>query len=295
MGTRTAFYVWMMWLFSVQNSFSQSIENIRTTANNEQVIIDYDLVGDTRRAVNIRLRVKIGDAKTITATRVSGDVNQVLPGRDKRILWAALEEMGEFDAEVVAVLTIESNYYNEAKIGAQVWMKENLNQDRFKNGDLIPEAKTNAEWIQAGKNRQPAWCYHENNSNNEKKYGKLYNYWAVIDPRGLAPDGWRISTDSDWTILTNYLKGSLVAGKYIKSNSGWLDGGNGSNKSGFTALPGGYRNGDGGFFAFGYTGTWWCISSGTSRYTGRSLDNSDLITTDQVVSGSFGFSVRCIK
>lgn len=83
------------------------------------------------------------------------------------------------------------------KIGNQTWMTENLNVDNFQNGDIIPEAKTTEEWEQAGKRQQPVWCYYDYDINNGKKYGKLYNWYAVNDPRGLAPKGWHIPSDEE--------------------------------------------------------------------------------------------------
>ena len=105
-------------------------------------------------------------------------------------------------------------------IGTQVWTSKNLAVSKFRNGDAIPLAKTNAEWELAGQNYQPAWCYYENNGENGTKYGKLYNWYAVNDPRGLAPAGFHIPTDVEWTILTDYL-GVDSAGKQMKSISGW--------------------------------------------------------------------------
>jgi uncharacterized protein (TIGR02145 family) len=78
------------------------------------------------------------------------------------------------------------------KIGKQTWMAENLNVDKFRNGDLIPHIQDPEEWEQAGKNQQPAWCYYENDPENGNIYGKLYNWYAVNDPRGLAPEGFHV-------------------------------------------------------------------------------------------------------
>ena len=93
----------------------------------------------------------------------------------------------------------------EVKIGQQVWTTENLNVDKFRNGEIIPEAKSEEEWIEAGDNKKPAWCYYNNDPSNGTKYGKLYNWYAVNDPRGLAPEGWHIPSDKEWDVLTNYL------------------------------------------------------------------------------------------
>jgi len=89
------------------------------------------------------------------------------------------------------------NYLDPVEIGQQTWMATNLNTDKFTNGDLIPEAKSEKAWIEACTKKQPAWCYFENKSKNGKIYGKLYNWYAVNDPRGLAPKGWRIPTAED--------------------------------------------------------------------------------------------------
>ena len=126
-------------------------------------------------------------------------------------------------------------------IGTQVWMTKNLDVDHFRNGDPIPQAKTDEEWQKAGENKQPAWCYYDNDPANGVKYGKLYNWYAVNDERGLAPEGYHVPSDKEWTVLIDYLGGEEVAGEKMKSTSGWEENGNGSNSSGFTALPGGYR------------------------------------------------------
>ena len=106
-------------------------------------------------------------------------------------------------------------------IGTQVWMTKNLDVSTFRNGDGIPQAKTDEEWEAAGDNKQPAWCYYENNAANGTKYGKLYNWYAVNDARGLAPAGYHIPTDEEWTVLSTFLGGEDVAGKKMKSTSGW--------------------------------------------------------------------------
>jgi uncharacterized protein (TIGR02145 family) len=108
-------------------------------------------------------------------------------------------------------------------IGTQVWMTKNLDVDHFRNGDAIPQAKTDEEWKRAGENKQPAWCYYNNDPANGVKYGKLYNWYAVNDQRGLAPAGYHVPSDEEWTILSDYLGGSDIAGKKMKSKSGWSD------------------------------------------------------------------------
>ena len=92
--------------------------------------------------------------------------------------------------------------------GPQVWMRKNLDVSTFRNGDPIPYAKTAEEWKAAGDNKQPAWCYYDNDTVNFKKYGGLYNWYAVNDPRGLAPEGYHIPTDEEWRNFIASIKGS---------------------------------------------------------------------------------------
>jgi uncharacterized protein (TIGR02145 family) len=184
----------------------------------------------------------------------------------------------------------------EVTIGQQVWMTKNLTVATFRNGDPIPQAKTDEEWVKAGENQQPAWCYYDNDPKNEEIYGKLYNGYAVNDKRGLAPEGYHVPTDEEWTQLSDYLGGEDVAGKKMKSTSGWIENGNGSNESGFNGLPGGFRYNSGAFSDQGYYGYWWSASetnAGLAYY--RDLhhdgDNLDRDNGDKVL----GFSVRCLR
>jgi uncharacterized protein (TIGR02145 family) len=187
--------------------------------------------------------------------------------------------------------------YATVKIGDQVWMVDNLNTPRFRNGDPIVEAKTNEEWQVAANNGLPAWCYYENKPANGVKYGKLYNWYAVNDSRGIAPTGFHVPSDDEWTALTDYL-GYVNAGKKMKSANGWKYGVNGNNSSGFTGLPGGKRNYDGTFAHIGDYGHWWSSSeyyNGSDSAWDRTL-NYDSETAYQHNSEKHrGFSVRCIK
>jgi uncharacterized protein (TIGR02145 family) len=92
---------------------------------------------------------------------------------------------------------IEPNY-KTFKINKQIWMAENLNVDKFRNGDTIPYARSETDWQLANEKKKPAFCYYQNDSANGKKYGKLYNWYAIIDKRGLAPLGWKLPSADDW-------------------------------------------------------------------------------------------------
>jgi uncharacterized protein (TIGR02145 family) len=181
------------------------------------------------------------------------------------------------------------------KIGSQIWSTENLNVDRFRNGDPIPEAKTKEEWRRAGENKQPAWCYYVNDPKNGEQYGKLYNWYAVNDPRGLAPAGWHIPTDTEWETLENYLGDD--AGNKMKSTSGWKENGNSTNSSGFSGLPGGFRDGNGPFLSIGSYGFWWSSTESNTNYAClRRLNYTNgNVSRFNYYFKQVGFSVRCLR
>jgi uncharacterized protein (TIGR02145 family) len=160
-----------------------------------------------------------------------------------------------------------------------------LDVDKFRNGDPIPEAKTDEEWYQATNNKEPVWCYYNNDPANGEKYGKLYNWFAVNDPRGLAPTGYHVPSDAEWTTLTNYLGGESVAGTKMKSTSG------------FSCLQGGYRTHLGGFYGLGSASPYWTSTEGSMKGLAwfRDLDYSSGNIIRQYTIGHNGFSVRCIK
>jgi uncharacterized protein (TIGR02145 family) len=205
----------------------------------------------------------------------------------------------------------DGKIYNNVLIGNQTWMNINLDVSIFRNGDSIPEAKTDEEWIKAGENKQPVWCYYDNDPKNGKEYGKLYNWYAVIDSRGLAPLGWRIPVEADWSFLINYFGGKISSNVKMKSTSGWDLGAtskwfkntNGSNESGFSGLPGGKRDNLGQFFGIGEYGYWWSSTEFNGSSTGvlRDAYAFDLTYYFEGVADLLprekkdGYSIRCIK
>jgi uncharacterized protein (TIGR02145 family) len=201
----------------------------------------------------------------------------------------------------------DGKIYKTVKIGIQTWTTENLNVCTFRNGDTIQEVKTASEWKRLSKEQKPVWCYYEYNQDNENKYGKLYNFYAVADTRVLAPEGWHIPNLEEWDLMITSM-GSAISN--IKSASGWdLRGSsptgysNGTNESGFSGLPGGYCNHLGVFDISGSEGVWW-TSSQTTHLLPQSNKNFAWIicidgTVDYIVKTFFskrdGISVRCIK
>ena len=194
--------------------------------------------------------------------------------------------------------------YESVRIGNQEWMTRNLDVDRFRNGDLIPHIKSDEEWEEAGENDQPAWCYYDNDPENGKKYGKLYNWYAVNDPRGLAPEGYHVSTDEEWTILEEFLGGKDIAGHKMKSDNGWAEwededgefqNGNGDNSSGFNVLPGG-RYYDGIFHCIREIAFFWSATEFDFSYAwGRFLNDFSGNVSRFYSNKPYGFSVRCLK
>ena len=179
----------------------------------------------------------------------------------------------------------------EVTIGNQVWTSKNLDVSTYRNGDDIPLEEGYENWknLTTG-----AWCYYENKTGKGSTYGKLYNWYAVNDPRGLAPKGYHIPTDAEWTILTTYL-GTDAAAK-MKSTTGWNEDGNGTNESGFAGLPGGYRSCDGDFSWIGAYGYWWSSSEDDTNHAWyRNLSDSDGNVNRANYDKRDGFPVRCLR
>ena len=287
----------IIFLFSISGVFSQSIENVDFRAEGKTIVVTYDFFhtkADT--AINVELVFKDQQGGVITPKTISGEIKNVKPGESKRIVWDILSDgislSGKYKAEVNIIR------FNSVKIGNQIWMTENLNLDRFRNGDIIPEAKTAEEWIAAGNTKSPAWCYYDNDPKNGKKYGKLYNWYAVNDTRGLAPDGWHVPTDLEWPLLEFNLGDD--AGKKMKSSSGWNHNGNGTNSSGFSGLPGGDRDYNGKFYEEGSIANWWSASENNvwspSEDITFAFSYGVSNTWDNGMGNKgHGLSIRCVK
>ena len=190
--------------------------------------------------------------------------------------------------------TVTTNNLNTIKIGTQTWTTKNLDVTTYRNGEVIPQVQDANAWANLSTG---AWCYYENNTANGSSYGKLYNWYAVNDPRGLAPKGYHIPTDAEWKILTDYLGGESVAGTKMKSTQGWDEYGNGTNSSGFNGLPGGDRYFYGNFVSIGYMGSWWSSSS-SKNYTSaweRDMHKGHGYLNRSEFSKKNGYSVRCLR
>ena len=184
-------------------------------------------------------------------------------------------------------------------IGSQDWTITNLDVTKYRNGDIIQQVTNPADW--AGLTTG-AWCYYANNSANGTIYGKLYNWYAVNDPRGLAPVGWHIPTNAEWTTLITTLGGGSAAGGKMKETglAHWQSPNtNATNSSGFTALPGGYRVSNvmmGDFYDIGAYGFWWSSSeTGPAEAWRLSLSSIYGDASNYYSNKYYGFSVRCLR
>ncbi|MBL0013595.1 MAG: fibrobacter succinogenes major paralogous domain-containing protein [Flavobacterium sp.] len=198
--------------------------------------------------------------------------------------------------------TTSSELMNDIAIGNQVWMYKNLAVSTYRNGDAIQYVDTSNEVAVWPDLTTGAWCNYQDNSLNDAIYGKLYNWYAVNDPRGLAPVGYHVPSSEEWNTLISYLGGTAVAGEKLRSVSRWQTTGEENytflNRSGFTGLPGGYRSSalDLNYYSIGITGRWW-----SSTQNGQALAN--IVKLDAGYRRcevgpnrkNFGYSVRCIK
>jgi uncharacterized protein (TIGR02145 family) len=189
-------------------------------------------------------------------------------------------------------------------IGNQEWSTKNLNVSKYRNGDIIPQVTDPTAWANL---TTGAWCYYNNDPANGPIYGKLYNWYAVNDPRGLAPQGYHIPTDAEWSSIINFIDPNSNGGTTIPNQAGgamkesgtvhWTSPNtNANNTSGFTGLPGGSRGTNGNFSSIGNQGFWWSSSeSNTTQSFTRLLQYNNGVAYQGFSNKFYGYSVRCIR
>ncbi len=160
----------------------------------------------------------------------------------------------------LTVTDFDGNVYTTVTIGTQIWMAENLKVTHYRNGAPIDNITDNTEW---GNLTTGAYCNLNNDEGTVDTYGRQYNWYAANNTNSICPTGWHIPSDAEWTTLINYLGGSDTAGGKMKESgtAHWSNPNLGAtNSSGFTALPGGYRNNLGIFDETYNYGFWWSSS-----------------------------------
>ena len=189
------------------------------------------------------------------------------------------------------VLDTIGNQYTTITINGEEWFRENLKTNRYANGDTIENVPTPGDW---GLRTSGAWAYYNNDISNNSNFGKLYNWYAVSDVRGLCPTGWHVATDADWTSLSANYGTDAVAGKELKATALWTSPNTNTNSSGFGALPGGGR----GSLNFGdlfNKGFWWTNTAYSSAAWARRMEFSSNTLIRYSEDTKYGFSVRCVK
>ncbi len=194
------------------------------------------------------------------------------------------------------VSDVDGNIYQTVTICNETWTKTNLNVSKYRNGDVIPQVTNANQWANL---TTGAWCYYNNDPANGAVYGKLYNWYAVNDPRGLAPQGWHVPSDVEWAALIDCLGGGATAGGKMKEVglSHWAaPNASATNQSGFTALPGGQRFKDGVFKEITHSGSWWSsvFDDNTFSWNIFLIDENGEAFINNYWKKT-GFSVRCLK
>ena len=198
--------------------------------------------------------------------------------------------------------------YETVQIGEQCWFAENLQGENYKNGDAIPAGLSDDEWSTTSSGALVVYGEGSSSCNTHSpdgdacdpswslvEYGRLYNWYAVSDERGLCPMGWHVPTDAEFSTMTDGFGGNEIAGNHMKTTFGWDGNGNGTNSSGFSGLPGGYRANNGDFTEAGSNGYWWSSSPIASDAWGRYLLSANESIYRYQNELQDGFSVRCIQ
>ena len=219
----------------------------------------------------------------------------------KNSAWTVYGEQITF---ITKLADADGNLYNTVKIGTQLWMTENLRSTKLNDNTPIPELTDNTQWIGTS---LPAYCWYNNDFVNKPVYGALYNWYAVNSGK-LCPSGWHVPTDDEFNTLEQSLGMATDQlnlwgwrgtdqGTQLKNSTGWEEGGNGTNSSGFSALPGGYRFGGTGDFYLLTTITYWWTSTEHDADRGwyRRLDSSSTAVYRASTSKKGGKYIRCVK
>ncbi len=238
-----------------------------------------------------------------TAAEVKIHIEGLTPATDYHIRIKAANEMGESYSDDItfttyAAMDYDSNYYYSVKINDQEWLKENLRNTHFQNGDAIPDVTDATAWSQT---TDPAYCQYKNDPAAADVYGYLYNFFVAADSRNVCPVGWHVPALDEWNTLITYLGGDTVADKKIRETGTdhWLTDTGVTNESGMTVLPAGNRERDGAFFNLRYVSFLWSSFDGAVGYASGpwiiAMSYNSPGISENPYSTNFGASIRCLK
>ena len=288
---------------------AQTVENLEYHSEGDKVIITYDIVNcakDENYDVTLIFE-ELNTSNKLFPKSISGDINFLSCG-NKKISWDVRKDYNNITGKYYPVLSIkksvksvkdiDGNVYKTVLIGSQLWFAENLRTSKYNDGTPIPNVINNSKWknLTSG-----AWCCYNNDISYNSKYGKLYNGYVVLSKKNICPKGWHVPDWDEWAGLQDYLGGESVAGDNMKEigTKNWLSPNeNATNSSGFTGLPGGYRDEDGNYNNIGKFGDFWTSNEGRVELSLMAYDlnhkNGDLSWEDWR-RVSHGKSLRCIS
>jgi hypothetical protein len=256
----------MFFLFEL-TTYAQKVSNITYRQEQSNIIVSYDLETKTPSKVSLFVSTNGGATWQGPLTKVTGDVGSKIVSGSHNITWNVLEEFEELRGDkIMFQVRAIGNIIETVKIGTQEWAVKNLDVSTYRNGDIIPEVKDPYKWE---KLTTGAWCYYNNDPKNGAIYGKLYNWYAVNDPRGLVPEGFRVPT--------------IIELKKV-------------NFATFSSIPGGYRSTNGTFIDIGNYCFWWSLSKNDNYSAWSSFLNSSTgLAYRDYYNKKNGLSVRCLK
>jgi uncharacterized protein (TIGR02145 family) len=291
----------------LSNGKSTGTANIVKISNNIQAVAEKKSIMNSKGVQgNVNMTYTSGERLKYTA--VSGNNKTVItdiPTANKTVTFTFTECKDG-----------DNNYYPVVQINTQLWMAENLKTAMYRNGVPIGTTSPHNKDISGESTPKYQWAY-DGNESNVANYGRLYTWYAVTDSRNICPTGWHVPTDTEWTTLETYLivhgynyDGTTIGNKIAKalasttlwtSNAGTGTVGNTDystkrNATGFTALPGGYRDNVGTFSLIGNLGGWWSsteFSTTDAWCLGMNYGNSDAFRGFVIKQG--GFSIRCLR
>ena len=296
---------------------AQEVSNVRVqqrTDGNFFVDIWYNLgySGDNMITVFIEASSDNGATWALECSNLTGDIGgYIMPGTDKHVVWDFYADNpnvsgNQYKVRVTAsdeyMMGNDGKIYKTVKIGNQVWMAENLRETLYRNGDPIPEELNGYDWpfFTSG-----ARCSYDNSESVAEIYGYLYNWYAAVDARHIAPEGWHVPSDTDWNILRSYLGPNSIhsgAGGKMKETGTvhWGSPNDGAtNESGFTALPAGYRFGEDtpytGFFSALQNSTYYWNSTSSTIENVEMLSQYHAMLEHEYYQKTCGLSIRLIK